>query len=196
MTERSTTPPLTSDEELQAAWIGEVPVLDGPIHLADYDPQWPVLYDREAVRIRSILGDRIRRLEHIGSTSVPGIPAKPIIDILLVLDASGHEATYVPDLESAGYRLVIREPDWHEHRVFKGPDTDINLHVYTAGDVEIDRYLLFRDWLRTHDDDRDLYERTKRELAGQTWKYVQQYADAKSEVVEGIIERAGGPGRL
>jgi GrpB-like predicted nucleotidyltransferase (UPF0157 family) len=194
------TPPLerppATDEELQAAWVGDVPRLDGPIHLADYDPEWPLTYEREATRIRSILGDRIRRLEHIGSTSVPGIPAKPIIDILLVLDDSGAESSYVPDLEAAGYRLVIREPDWHEHRVFKGPDTNINLHVYTLGDVEVDRYLVFRDWLRTHDDDRELYARTKRDLAARDWKYVQHYADAKSEVVEGIIERAGGQRRL
>jgi len=196
MTEQPITPQPTSDEELRAAWIGDVPVLGGPVYLADYDPEWPVLYEREAARMRSVLGDRIRRLEHIGSTSVPGIPAKPIVDMLLVLDDSGDEAIYVPDLEAAGYRLVIREPDWHEHRVFKGPDTNINLHVYTLGDVEIDRYLIFRDWLRAHDDERDLYAQTKRELAGRTWKYVQHYADAKGEVVEGIIARAGGPARL
>ena len=85
---------------------------------------------------------------------------------------------------------MIREPDWHEHRVFKGPDTNVNLHVLTAGDSEIDRILDFRDWLRTHDEDRAWYERTKRELAAQRWAYVQNYADAKTVVVEAIIERA------
>jgi GrpB-like predicted nucleotidyltransferase (UPF0157 family) len=188
--------PPTSEAEMRAAWVGEPPVLDGPIHLADYDAAWPALFEREAIRIRAILGDRVRRLEHVGSTSVPGLAAKPIIDICLVLDDSGDESTYVPDLEGAGYKLVIREPDWHEHRVFKGPDTNVNLHVYSVGDVEIERYLVFRDWLRTHDEDRELYERTKRELAGQTWKYVQHYADAKTGVVEGIIARAGADGAL
>ena len=92
--------------------------------------------------------------------------------------------------------LRIREPDWFEHRVFKGPDTNVNLHVYTEGCAEIERYLLFRDWLRTHDDERDLYERTKRELAARDWRFVQQYADAKTEVVEGIIARAADAAHL
>ncbi len=96
----------------------------------------------------------------------------------------------MPDLEAAGYVLTVREPDWYEHRLFKGPDTDINLHTYPDGCAEIDRYLAFRDRLRTHDDERDLYERAKRELAAREWRYVQHYADAKTEVVEGIIARA------
>ena len=92
-------------------------------------------------------------------------------------------------MESAGYVLRIREPDWHQHRLFKGPDTDINLHVYSFGCPEIDKMLMFRDWLRINDADRELYERTKRELAKQTWKYVQNYADAKTAVVEEIVAR-------
>jgi len=103
---------------------------------------------------------------------------------------SSDEPSYVPDLEGAGYRLVIREPDWYEHRVFKGPDTNVNLHVFSPGSPELDRMVVFRDWLRTHDEDRDLYERTKRELAAREWKFVQHYADAKTEVVESIIARA------
>lgn len=71
---------------------------------------------------------------------------------------------------SAGYVLRIREPEWNQHRLFKGPDTDINLHVYSFGCPEIDKMLMFRDWLRTNHADRELYERTKRELAQQTWE--------------------------
>jgi GrpB-like predicted nucleotidyltransferase (UPF0157 family) len=93
-------------------------------------------------------------------------------------------------MESAGYVLRIREPEWHQHRLFKGPDTVINLHVYSFGCPEIDKMLMFRDWLRANDADRELYERTKRELAEQTWKYVQNYADAKTAVVEEIVARA------
>lgn len=179
-----------SEQEIRAAWVTEPPRLDGPITLADYDPAWPELFEREARRIRGALGDRVRLLEHVGSTSVPGLPAKPIIDILLVVPDSADEPAYVPDLEAAGYRLVIREPDWHEHRVFKGPDTNVNLHVLTVGSPEAERILAFRDWLRTHDEDRALYERTKRELAARRWRYVQNYADAKTAVVEAIIARA------
>ena len=96
----------------------------------------------------------------------------------------------MPALEAAGYVLHIREPEWHQHRLFKGPDTNINLHVYSFGCPEIDKMLMFRDWLRTNDADRQLYERTKRELATKTWKYVQNYADAKTSVVEEMVARA------
>ncbi len=152
---------------------------------------WPRLYALEAERVHSVLGSRVLRLEHVGSTSVPGLAAKPIIDMLLVVADSAREDEYVPPMEAAGYVLRIREPDWYEHRLFKGPDTNINLHVFSAGCVEIDRMLGFRDHLRANPDDRDLYLRTKRELASRHWNYVQEYADAKSEVVEAIIARAG-----
>ncbi len=181
--------PLT-DEEIRASTVGELQPLNGQIRLVEYDPAWPNLFQREDGRIRSTLGDRVLRLEHTGSTSVPGLAAKPIIDMLLVVAASGDEPAYVPDLEAAGYVLRIREPDWHEHRVFKGPDTNVNLHVLSAGSPEIDRILAFRDRLRSHPDERALYERTKRELSSRDWKYVQNYADAKTEIVEAIIARA------
>ena len=96
----------------------------------------------------------------------------------------------MPPLEAAGYVLRIREPDWHEHRVFKGPDTDVNLHVFSSGCTEIERFLRFRDHLRSNDGDRLLYEQTKRALAQRTWKYVQDYADAKTQTVEEILARA------
>jgi GrpB-like predicted nucleotidyltransferase (UPF0157 family) len=136
------------------------------------------------------------RLEHTGSTSVPGLAAKPVIDMTLVVHDSSDESAYVPQLEAVGYRLVIREPHWFEHRVYKGPDTNVNLHTFSPGCPEIDRMVGFRDWLRTHDDDRELYERTKRELATRTWQYVQHYADAKTAVVEAIIARAAATSRV
>lgn len=182
-----------SDEELAAVRIGPPEVLNSQIYLAPYDPQWPRLFELEAARIRAALGERVLVLEHVGSTSIPGLSAKPRIDIILGVADSAAEASYVPLLEAAGYVLRIREPDWHEHRVFKGPDTDINLHVFTVGCGEINRMLGFRDHLRADAADRLLYERKKQELAGQTWKYTQHYADAKSEVVEEILGRIGVP---
>ncbi len=121
---------------------------------------------------------------------MPGLAAKPIIDMVLVVADSSDEDAYVPELEAANYVLRIREPDWHEHRNFKGPDTNVNLHTFSEGCVEVDRMLAFRDWLRTHGDDRELYEAAKRELAAREWRYVQNYADAKSAVVEAIVARA------
>jgi len=152
------------------------------------------MFAGQATRIRSALGATVRLLEHVGSTSVPRLAAKPIIDIVLAVVNSSDEASYVPPLEAAGYVLRIREPEWFEHRVLKGKDPPVNLHVFTEGASEIAKMLTFRDWLRTHDDERLLYEETKRELAAREWKYVQHYADAKTEVVEGIIARAMAPG--
>jgi GrpB-like predicted nucleotidyltransferase (UPF0157 family) len=180
----------TTEEEIRAARIGPVRPLNGQILLAEYNPAWPQLYAREAQRIRTALGDQVLLLEHVGSTSVPGLAAKPLIDILLVVAHSADETAYVPALEAAGYVLHAREPNWYEHRMFKGPDTDINLHVLSQGCPEIARMVLFRDWVRTHASDRQWYERTKRELARRTWTYTQHYADAKTEVVEAILTRA------
>ena len=179
-----------TDEHLQRVRLEPLIPHNGTIALVESDPNWPVLFDREAVRVRGALGPAVVQLEHVGSTSVPGLVAKPIIDILLVVRDSADEPSYVPALTSVGYRLVIREPDWLEHRLFKGPDTDINLHVFTAGADEVDRMLRFRDRLRTDAPDRELYARTKQTLAQQQWRHVQHYAQAKSEVVEHLLHHA------
>ncbi|MEK6275067.1 MAG: GrpB family protein [Actinomycetota bacterium] len=179
------------EAELRAVTVGELQPVSGAIELVEYDPSWPGLFEREAERIRSALGDRVLLLEHTGSTSVPGLAAKPIIDMALAVSDSADEDAYVPLLEAAGYVLRIREPDWYEHRVLKGPDTNVNLHVFSEGSPEIDRMLSFRDRLRSNAADRELYERTKRELAAKEWRYVQDYADAKDSVVAEILARPG-----
>ncbi len=183
-------PRLTTEEDLQAISVGKVVPHNAPITLAEYDPQWPALFDREAARIRAVLGDAAVRVEHVGSTSVPELAAKPIIDILLAVPDSADEQAYAPALEAAGYVLRIREPNWFEHRLFNGPDTNINLHVFTVGAAEIDRMLLFRDHLRADDADRDAYLQVKRDLARRTWQHVQHYADSKAAIVEQIMARA------
>ncbi len=121
---------------------------------------------------------------------MPGLAAKPVIDIVLAVADSSDEAAYVPPLESAGYVFRIREPEWFQHRMFKGPETETNLHVFSLGCPEIDRMFIFRDWLRNHISDRDLYARTKRRLAQQEWEDVQKYADAKTAIVAEILARA------
>lgn len=188
--------PMT-DDEIEAASLGAAQQVNGQVTLGEYDPRWLAVYEREAALIDAGPTDSggPHRLEHVGSTSVPGLPAKPVIDMLLIVADPGDEASYVPALEAVGYTVAIREPDWYEHRVLRKQDLDpsagsANLHVLPAGCPEADRMLLFRDRLRTHPGDRALYAETKRGLARQEWKYLQNYADAKTEVVERILKRA------
>ena len=181
---------MADEEAMRATRIGGLKPLNGPILLKDYNPQWPALFLREAARVRKVLSAQVLQIEHVGSTSIPGLAAKPVIDMLLAVADSADEAAYVPAMEGAGYVLRIREPQWNEHRLFKGPDTNINLHVFSQACPEIDRMLLFRDWLRSDVADRELYEHIKRELAKREWRYVQDYADAKTAAVEEIISRA------
>ncbi len=183
--------PRRSDEEIAAARIGPPDFLDGPVQLVEYDDAWPALYVREEERIRAALGDGAVLIEHVGSTAVPGLAAKPRIDVVVAVGDSAAEPAYVPALEAVGYVLRVREPEWHEHRLLNRPDVAVNLHVFSTGCTEIERMLRFRDRLRRDAIDRALYERTKRDLARRTWRHVQHYADAKTGVVEEILERAG-----
>ena len=176
------------EERIREFIIGE---REAPrIVIVDYDPAWPRRFRLEAAKIRSALGEVALHIEHIGSTSVPGLTAKPIVDILLVVEDSSDEASYIAALESAGYVLRVREPDFHEHRMFRTPEKDVHVHVFSAGSPEIERYLLLRNHLREDADDRELYTRTKRDLASRDWPSMDHYAEAKTEVVKGIVARA------
>jgi GrpB-like predicted nucleotidyltransferase (UPF0157 family) len=165
-------------------------LLNGPVTLVDYDPAWPVSYEGLAILIDGALGADVGALHHAGSTSVPGLAAKPIIDLVLEVADSADEEAYVPALEAAGFGFVHREPDWFEHRLLKFSQPRANLHVFSIGCPETRRMIAFRDHLRSDAGDRTLYERTKRELAARTWRIVQDYADAKTEVVAEIMSRA------
>jgi GrpB-like predicted nucleotidyltransferase (UPF0157 family) len=161
-----------------------------PIEIAEYDPNWPAEFEQAAARIRSALGAAVLALEHVGSTAVPGLASKPVIDINLVVADSAREDAYAAQLESAGFRLTIREPVWFEHRMFVTPDPRVNLHVFALNCPEVERVRLFRDWLRQSAGDRALYAETKRNLAQRNWSNVQDYADAKQHVIEEIMGRA------
>ena len=176
------------EERIREVIIGEV---ESPaIVVVDYDPAWPERFRREAAKIRAALGEAALAVEHIGSTAVPGLAAKPIVDVLLVVEDSSNEASYVPALEGAGYVLRVRERDFHEHRMLRTAARDLHVHVFSPGSPEIDRYLLLRDHLRDNEEDRELYARTKRDLAKRDWPSMDHYAEAKTEVIEGIIARA------
>jgi GrpB-like predicted nucleotidyltransferase (UPF0157 family) len=160
------------------------------IVIADYDSTWPSRFQHEQQRIRQALGSRARRIEHFGSTAVPGLAAKPIIDILVTVEDPEDESTLLPALESAGYELRVREPG---HRMFRTPSRDVQVHVWAEGDPEVDRCLAFRDRLRTSPEDRDEYERLKRDLATREWGDMNEYADAKTELIAVIVTRAASP---
>lgn len=169
--------------------------LDGPVVLLTYDPQWAAMFASEAAIIREALGERALVLEHIGSTAVPGLSAKPCIDILLAVEVSADEDAYLPALDAAGFVLRMRHPDWHEHRVFKSERINVNLHVWSNGSSEIERHITFRDWLREHPEDRDLYAAAKQRIASGHLQTMTEYADAKNEVVKAIqshIDQAHG----
>jgi GrpB-like predicted nucleotidyltransferase (UPF0157 family) len=183
-----------AEEKLLAATVGDVIPLNTTITLKPYNPAWPSTYAELERQMREALGATALMIEHVGSTSVPGLSAKPIIDVVLAVADSADEGSYASPLERLGYVLRIREPDWFEHRMLKPSGIDGNIHVFSRACPEIDRMLAFRDWLRINDDDRRLYERTKQELAARTWKHVQNYADAKSDVVAEILGRAPGAG--
>jgi GrpB-like predicted nucleotidyltransferase (UPF0157 family) len=190
MDDRGTTKQPWTEEALRAVFVGGAAPTKGPIVLVEYDPAWPELFRREELRIRAALGPAALLVEHVGSTSVPGLAAKPLIDLVLAVRDSADEPAYVPALAAAGYVLRIREDAWHQHRLFKGPEVDLNLHVFSRGCPEIDRMLAFRDRLRRHAADRERYEAAKRTLAARPWEFVQQYADAKTEVIEAILAAA------
>jgi GrpB-like predicted nucleotidyltransferase (UPF0157 family) len=174
----------------ESIYVGGPPKKNQEVVIADYDPIWPHWFESAAFRIGEALGDKVLQLDHVGSTSVRGLPAKPLIDINLAVADTTDEDAYVPPLEAIGYKLRIREPEWYEHRLLRGYDPPVNLHVFNQDCEELERMLRFRDHLRTNDEDRELYARTKRELAAKEWEYVQNYADAKTEVVQEILARA------
>jgi GrpB-like predicted nucleotidyltransferase (UPF0157 family) len=178
------------EERPRKSIIGEIE--PQAIVIADYDAAWPERFRREEAKIRSVLGMAALSVEHVGSTSVPGLAAKPIVDILLVVEDSGEEVSYLPALEEAGYVLRVREPDFDEHRMLRTPQKDVHVHVFSTGSKEIRRLLLLRDHLREDQEDRELYASTKLELASRDWPSMQHYADAKTGVVEAILARGAG----
>ena len=157
------------------------------IVIADYEAGWPRRFDAERERIEQALGGAALTIEHVGSTAVPGLAAKPIVDMLVTVADVGDEPSYGPALERAGYELRVCEP---EHRMFRTPAHDVHVHVWGDGDPEIDRHLVFRDRLRASPDDRSEYERLKRSLAQREWSDMNHYADAKGPVIEAILARA------
>lgn len=177
--------PKLTDEQLDAVLIGGRETR--PVVIAPYNPQWPELYAALELRIRQAVQGHALGVEHIGSTSVPGLAAKPIIDVLLTVAEVADESRYLPQLEGAGLVLRVREPG---HRMFRTPGRDVHLHVFNPEDPAVPAYLDLRDWLRVDARDRELYAATKRALAQRQWPDMNYYAEAKTDVIMGILSRA------
>jgi len=158
------------------------------IVIVDYDPAWPARFELERDRVERALGPVALRIEHIGSTAVPGLGAKPIVDVLVAVADPEDDGVLVPPMEEAGYELRVREPD---HRMFRTPDRDVHVHFWRESDPEVERHLRFRDRLRASAEDRRAYERLKRTLAEREWADMNHYADAKGELIEAILAGAG-----
>ncbi|MBM7473171.1 GrpB family protein [Subtercola frigoramans] len=174
-------PPDTQTVEL----VGGPEAID--VELQSYDPQWPVIYAEHRQRIVDALTDVAVTIEHIGSTSVDGLAAKPIIDIVVMVPDITAEEDYLDPLLAAGYVLRVREP---AHRLVRTPARDVHVHLLEHGDPAVDEYLLLRDHLRSNADDRALYESTKRSLLTKRWADMNDYADAKTTVILAIKARA------
>ncbi|AKS35224.1 GrpB family protein [Mycolicibacterium goodii] len=168
-------------------WV-EGPPPPVPVEIVAYNPEWPARYRALAAPIRTALGPTALHLEHVGSTSVPGLAAKDVIDIDLTVDDPRHEAAYVPALTDLGYRLTVREPDWHQHRCLNLDVPRVNLHVFGPDCPEVIRHRMFRDWLCAHPDDRERYEAAKR-AAVPGGGHVMDYNARKQPVIREIYDR-------
>ncbi|MGI3786527.1 MAG: GrpB family protein [Janthinobacterium lividum] len=165
--------------------VGGVEPLELELH--GYDEGWPASYWEHRRRIRDALAGAHVEIEHIGSTAVPGLAAKPIIDIVVSVNDITAEEDYLDALLVAGYELRVREPG---HRLVRTPSRDVHVHLYERDDPSVAAYLLLRDHLRSDAADRDLYEGTKRSLLSRRWDDMNGYADAKSDVIRAIKARA------
>ena len=172
------------DAELDAVLIGGRE--QRAIILVPHDPAWPKRYEGERVKITTAVGRSVRAVHHVGSTSVEDLAAKPIIDILLVVEEPDAEQTYLPALERVGYVLRVREQG---HRMVRSPERDVHIHVW-SDPADDERHVLFRDWLRNAPEDRAAYQALKERLAAQDWDDVNYYARAKSGFIEDVVRRA------
>jgi GrpB-like predicted nucleotidyltransferase (UPF0157 family) len=172
-------------------WVGGRPE-PVTIAIAAYDPIWPALFEELAARVRAALGDKALGVEHVGSTSVPGLAAKPVIDIALTVADPADESAYLSELEDAGFKLVIREPAWHQHRALKLPRPNANLHVWGPGCPEVERQRMFRQWLIDHPEDLVRYQDAKMAAASEAneaAEIVTEYNRRKQPVIREIYDR-------
>jgi GrpB-like predicted nucleotidyltransferase (UPF0157 family) len=181
----------------ESPWV--VPPVPSAVEVVDYDPDWPAIAEKVVDGLRAALRQRALRIEHVGSTAVPGLAAKPVIDLDLTVADPGDERGWLPQLQEAGYVLTVREPWWHEHRLLRrgspdgsrtGADPAVNLHVFGPDSPELVKHVVFREWLRADAADRELYAAVKRSAAAGPDQRVMDYNARKQAAVLDIYERA------
>lgn len=158
------------------------------IEVEAYSPSWAELFQTLRQGIAAALAGKTLAIEHIGSTAVPGLPAKPVIDIDVIVDDPENEDTYVPALTAMGYTLTVREHSWYRHRMLRLDSPRVNVHVFGPDCPEYIRHILFRDWLCTHPQDRSLYADAKTQ-AKDGADTVQTYNMRKQAVVREIYTK-------
>lgn len=170
---------------------------DPDVAISPYQESWPKTFTRVADRMASVLGSKALRLEHVGSTSVPGLAAKPIIDILLEVSDPADEASYLPALESLGFTLLFRQPRWHGHRFLfvEEKEAEVNVHVHRKGCQIAADFLTFRNFLRDNEGARTEYVEAKQKAAdtsnGEKGGRL-RYQREKAEVLNRLKARALG----
>ncbi|TKU12297.1 GrpB family protein [Citrobacter sp. wls829] len=169
-------------------FVNGVPPIEN-ITVVVYDPSWPEIYSAFESKIKNKLGSNLLKIDHVGSTAVPGLAAKPVIDIDVTVADAADEGIYLLALENLGYELIVREPRFHGHRLFHYENPRVNLHIFTRDTPETDRHLLFRDWLRQSEKDCKLYADAKFEAVKGCSFDIQKYHENKSKVVHDIYQR-------
>lgn len=178
-----------SQEEIDAARANLGVWRPTVVEVVAPDPAWPQAYAALRDQVVAALGERMLALQHVGSTSVPGLWAKPMIDVDLTVEDSGDEDAWLPDLQAAGFELRVRQPEWEEHRCLRGRAPAANVHVWSPGAREPQRHRMFRDWLRDHPEDRDVYAAVKREVAARGFTDQMLYNNEKAWVVYDLYEK-------
>lgn len=165
-----------------------------PITIVEYDPEWVAEYERCEREIRRVVGDRIEAVEHVGSTAVPGLAAKPIVDLMVGVASLDDADACVQPLVAAGWEYApefeAQVPERRYFRRFRGGDHTHHLHVVETGSDWWERHLHFRDYLREHPDLAREYDRLKRDLAERFRWDVDGYTDGKDDFIRDVEERA------
>ena len=168
------------------------------IELQPADPDWPAQFEAERRLILQCLPIAPRRIEHMGSTAIPGLPAKPIIDIIVLVDDLDATRAAIPALETTGYSYWAANPDTSKLYLAKGlppaPRRTHHLHIH-EDEAEVSRHLLFRDHLRANSDARDAYLALKRALASQFRDDREAYSRSKTAFIDALVLSLGGPPR-